>query len=107
MQAVGGGMIVSSGKRFQFEVANYSIKGLMVHVLKGTVPGIGEELKMTVRRERRGEPPARFTVTAQVVRLEKRKNRILCAIEVLDARDRQDATVMDHAYLEEYFESLI
>ena len=107
LDGMGGGMIVSSGKRFQFRAVNYSLNGLLIHIEKGTVPAKEEAVKITVRSEHKGEPPLRFTVSAIVKRHERRQGRILCGLELTGVQSRGDSTVMDHAYLEQYFESLI
>jgi hypothetical protein len=107
LQGVGVGLIHSSGKRFAFRVENYSLGGMLLHMVRGTVPGIGEDVGLTIRAERLGESPSRFSVSARVMRHEKRKGRILCGVQILGAKGEGADDAMDHAYLEGYFEQLI
>lgn len=99
----GAGKIAGSGKRFEFRVLDFSIEGILLQVVKGTVPGIGEQVGLALRADRLDDAPTRFTLTATVKRHQKRRNRIFCGVEVVTVKGENAREAMNHAYLEQFF----
>jgi hypothetical protein len=101
--AEGAGKIAGSGKRFEFRVEDFSLDGLLLRVVKGTVPGIGDTVGLAIRAERMEDGPSRFTLTAMVKRHQKKRNRILCGVAVESVKGLGVRETMNQTYLEQFF----
>lgn len=103
LPAEGAGKIAGSGKRFEFRVEDFSLDGLLLRVVKGSVPGIGDQIGLAIRAERLEDGPSRFTLTAVVKRHQKRRNRILCGVEIDSVKGTGVRETMNQTYLEQLF----
>jgi len=82
---------------------DFSIDGILLQVTKGTVPGIGERIGVSMRASRLDDAPSRFTFTALVKRHQKKRNRILCGVEVDGVKGQNVRESMNQIYLEQFF----
>ena len=105
LPGVGWGIRASDGVKFEVRPVDYSITGLLIEIMQGEVPPIGERIGLTFRAERLDGPPSRFTVTAEVMRTETRKEQRLCGVKVINVKGKNDLRTMDDTWLEQLFAS--